>query len=78
MRDMRANFAAGQVHIGGVASLATGFGILFRKQRPQPVLVIAVSLFHAGGGAAVALMARRATELVGIMRLQAIPGRDGW
>ena len=67
---MRANFSRSQVHIGSVASLATSFGVLFRKQRPQPVLVIAVSFFNAGGGAAIALMTRRATKLVRIMRLQ--------
>ena len=68
--DMRAYVADRQEHVGGVAGLATGFGILLGKQRPQPVLVVAVGLFHAGGGPAVALVAGRAAELVGIVRLQ--------
>src|SRR6478736_4843346 len=68
--DVRASVADRQVHIGGMAGLATGLGILLGKQWPQPVLVVAVGFFHAGGGPTVALVARRATELVGIMRLQ--------
>ena len=58
------------IHVGGVAGLASGFGILFGKQRPQPVLVVAVGFLDAGGGAAVALVAGRAAELVGIVSLQ--------
>ena len=58
------------MHIRGMASLAAGLNVLFRKQRPQPVLVIAVRFFDAGGSAAIALVAGRATEFVGIMGLQ--------
>ena len=65
-----ADIADRQDHVGGVASLASGFGILLGKQRPQPVLVVAVSFFDAGGGASIALVARRAAELVGIVHLQ--------
>ena len=65
------------MHVGRVASLAARFGILLGKQRPQPVLVIAVSFFDAGGGASIALVARRAAEFVGIVRLQQFRARDG-
>src|SRR6266403_5505938 len=58
------------MHIGGVARLTPGFGILLRKQRPQPVLVVAVRLFDAGGRPPVALMARGAAKFIGIMRAQ--------
>src|SRR5258708_5394351 len=62
--------AAGQYHVGGVAALAAGLRILFGIKRPQPVLVISVALLDASGGAAIALMARRASELIGIVKLQ--------
>ena len=59
--------AAGQHHVGGMAILASGLRVFFGEQRPKPVLVIAVRFFHAGGGAAVALVARRAPELFWIV-----------
>src|SRR5579863_3355604 len=35
------NVAAGEHHVGRVATLAAGFGIFFGIQRPEPVLVVA-------------------------------------
>ena len=58
------------IHVGGVAGLAARFDILFGKERPQPVLVVAVSFLDAGGRASIALVAGRAAELVGIVNLQ--------
>ncbi len=69
--------AAHQHHVGGVAGLASGLRVFFGKQRPQPVLVIAVRLLDAGGGASIALMTGRAAELVRIVNAAAIPARDG-
>ena len=68
--DGPAHIAADKHHVGSVACLASGFDVLFGEQRPEPVLVIAVRFFNAGGGAAIALMAGRAAELVGIVNLQ--------
>ena len=62
--------AAGQHHVGRVAILATRLRIFLGIQRPEPVLVVSVRFLYARGGAAVALMARRASELFGIMNLQ--------
>ena len=64
------HIAAGQHHVGRVAILATRLRIFLGKQRPQPVLVVAVPLLDAGGGAAIALMAGRAAELFRIVNLQ--------
>src|SRR5579862_3568161 len=49
--------AAGQNHVGSVTSLATGFGIFLGIERPEPVLIIAVRLFDAGGGTPISLVA---------------------
>ena len=68
--DFPLDIAAGQHHVGGVAVLASGFDVGFREQRPQPVLVVAVGLLHAGGGAAVALVAGGASKFFGIVKLQ--------
>jgi len=47
------------------------------EERPEPVLVSAMRFFNAGGGAAVALVARRTANLSGCEFLR---GRapDGW
>src|SRR5262249_24990046 len=52
------NPRAHQHHVGGVTRLTAGLGIPLRKQRPQPMLVSAVSFFHTGCRAAISLMAR--------------------
>src|ERR1700738_3121316 len=62
--------AASQHHVGGMAGLAPSLHGLFREKGPQPVLVISVGLLDAGGGASVALMARRTAKLFRIMDLQ--------
>jgi len=50
-----------------MAGLATGFHISPGEERPEPVLVSAMRFFNAGGGAAVALVARRTAELIRIV-----------
>src|SRR5260370_13884333 len=50
-----------------MARLASGLGIFFGEQWPEPVLVVAVRFLGGRGGAAIALMARGASELVGIV-----------
>ena len=62
--------AAGQHHVGGVAGLAARLRIFFGIQRPQPMLVISVRLFDAGGGASIALVAGRTAKLLRIVNLQ--------
>src|SRR2546430_5398073 len=57
-------------HIGGMANLTACFEVSTRKYRPEPVFIIAMRLFNAGGGAPIALVARRAAELVRIVNLQ--------
>src|SRR5581483_4305376 len=59
-----------QVRIRRVAELASRLNVLLLEQRPQPVLVIAVRLLHAGGRAPVALVTRRAAKLLRIVHLQ--------
>ena len=61
-----------------VALLAAGLDVLLVMQRPQPVLVVAVRLFDAGERHAVAAMAGRAAEAVGIVDLEQLLARDGW
>src|SRR5262249_46466218 len=68
--DRPADVSADQNHVSGVASLASGFDILFGKQWPEPVFVVAVRFLDAGGGPPIALMTRRTSEFVGIVRLQ--------
>src|SRR5512135_1087810 len=70
LADRLASVAADQHHVTGVAVLAARFYVLLGKQRPQPVLVRAVRLHHAGGGPAVALVAGAATELLRIMNVE--------
>ncbi len=65
-----ADVVADDDHIRGVANLAAGFVISRREKRPEPVFVIAVGFFNAGGGAAIALVAWRAAELVRIVDFQ--------
>src|SRR2546429_9385402 len=60
--DHPADVVVHQNHVRGVANLATGFVISGSEDRPQPMFVSAVSFFDAGGGAAIALVARR-TEI---------------
>src|SRR5436305_6420215 len=62
--------AAGQHHVRRVTALASGLGVFFRKQWPEPVFVISVIFLNARGGATVALMAGGASELVRIVNLQ--------
>src|SRR5204863_3543664 len=68
--DIPSHVAADQHHVGCVTGLATRFGILFGEERPQPVLVSSVTFLHAGGGAAIALMTRRAAKFIRIVDLQ--------
>ena len=68
--SFKLHVAAGQDHVRRMAALASCLGIFFRIHRPEPVLVIAMSFFDAGGGAPVALVTRRAPELVRIVNLQ--------
>src|SRR5580704_2334007 len=68
--DRPTHIAADQHHVRRMASLAARFRVFLGKQRPQPMFVIAVSFLFAGGSAPVALMARRAAKLVGIVRFQ--------
>src|SRR5215469_13891122 len=70
LADGPADVAADQDHVGGVTGLASGFRVFFGEERPQPVLVVAMSFFDAGGGASIALVAGRTTELVGIVHFQ--------
>ncbi len=65
-----AHVSADEHHVGLVAGLAAGFHVGFAEERPQPVLVVSVRLFDAGGGPSVALVARRAAKLFGIVDLQ--------
>ena len=50
--------------------LAAGFGVLFLKQRPEPVLVTAMTLHFAGRRAAVAPMTTGTTKALRIVNLQ--------
>src|SRR5438552_359462 len=59
-------------HVGGVANLAARFVILRCENGPEPMFIVAMSFFSAGGGAPVALMARGTAELVRIVNLQEI------
>src|SRR5207245_10420031 len=65
--DLELSFIGGQHHVSRVTCLAPCLDVLLRKQRPQPVLVISVRLLDAGGGASIALVARRATKLLWIV-----------
>src|ERR1035437_2172351 len=56
--------------VAGVALHAAGFGVGGGKQRPQPVLVIAVRLLRARGSATVAVVAGRAAETLHIVESQ--------
>src|SRR5712691_1963572 len=44
--DGLSHIAANQHHVRGMTRLAAGLNVLFREQRPQPVLVITVRLLH--------------------------------
>ena len=70
--DHPADVVVHQNHVRGVANLATGFVISGSEDRPQPMFVSAVSFFDAGGGAAIALVARRTAESLGIMNSQQV------
>ena len=65
--DLELSFIGGQHHVSRVTGLASCFDVLLRKERPQPVLVISVRLLNAGGGAPIALVARRATKFIWIV-----------
>src|SRR5574341_2175608 len=58
-----------QHHVGGVTLLAAGFEIRAVEQGPQPVLVAAMRFLHARGRTAIAVVARRTTEALGIVDL---------
>src|SRR5690348_6469313 len=60
--DDLAGVAADQHHVAGMAVLATRLDVFFWEQRPQPVLVSAVRLYHAGGSPAIPLVAGGAAE----------------
>src|SRR5271166_1065764 len=64
------HISADQNHVGPMAILATCLRIFFGEQGPKPVFVISVRLLYAGGGAAVALMTRRAAEFFRIVNAQ--------
>src|SRR2546427_6213162 len=53
-----------------VTHLASGFGVLFMKQRVQPERIQAVGLHHARRRPAIAAVTGRATEFLGIVNLQ--------
>src|SRR4029077_20163814 len=71
--DGPADVATDQHHVGRMTGLAASFYVFLGEERPEPVLVVAVSFLDAGGGATVTLMTGRTTELVGIVNLQQIP-----
>src|ERR1700730_10678334 len=71
-QESPAHIVAHQNHVRGMTGLAASFHISAREQRPEPMLIVAMGFFHAGGGASIALMARRAAELVRVMNLQKI------
>ena len=58
-----------------VALLAAGFNIFLGKQRPQPMPISTMPFLDAAGGAAVAVMARRAAEQVRVVNLKQFEGR---
>ena len=68
--NVASNISDGGNHVGCVTGLASRFDILLGKQRPEPMLVVSVSLLYASRGAAIALMTWRATELIRIMNFQ--------
>src|SRR5207249_10429599 len=68
--DHPADVVGNDDHIGGMANLTACFEVSTRKYRPELVFIIAMRLFNAGGGAPIALVARRAAELVRIVNLQ--------
>ena len=68
--NLPAHVAADQHHVGCVAGLASGFDVFLREERPQPVLIIAVGFLNTRGGAAIPLVARRASELFRIVGLE--------
>src|SRR5438445_2234288 len=70
--DHPADVIGNQNHVGGVANLTGRFEICTRKDGPQPVFIVAVRFFNAGGGASISLVARRTAELVRIVSLQKI------
>ena len=70
-----ADIIADQHYVRGVADLTARFEIAPREDGPEPVLVGAVGLLDTGGGAAIALVARRAAELVRVVNLQEIAFR---
>ena len=72
LADGPAHLAADQHHVGGMAGLASGFEILLRVERPEPMLVIAMCFFDAGGRTPIPLVARRAAEFLGIVNLQEV------
>src|SRR2546423_5326699 len=53
-----------------MAHLASGFSVLFMKQRMQPEWILSVRLHLAGRGAAVAAVTSRAAKLLRIVDLQ--------
>src|SRR3989338_2121198 len=57
-------------HVAGVALLAAGLEVLAVVERPEPVLVAAVGLDDAGGGAAVAAVTGRTAEALRFVNLQ--------
>src|SRR5215472_8473249 len=70
LADGPADVTADQDHVGGVTGLASSFRVFLGEERPQPVLVVAMCFFDTGGGAAIALVAGRTAELVGIVNFQ--------
>ncbi len=68
--DGRAHVVAHQHHVRGVAGLTPSLRVFVWEERPQPMLIVSVSLLQAGGGPAIALVARRAAVLVRVVRLQ--------
>jgi CBS domain-containing protein len=70
--DHPADLVGDENHVGGVANLTARLVVSRGEDRPEPVFVVTVGFFNASGGASVALVARRAGELVGIVSLQEI------
>src|ERR1700730_11624296 len=71
-QERPAHIVAHQSNVRGMTGLAASFHISAREQRPEPMLIVAMGFLDAGGGTSIALMARRAAELVRVMNLQKI------
>ena len=67
-----AHVVADENHVRGVANLTARLVVSRGEKRPEPVFVVAVGFFNAGGGAAIALVAGRAAVFFGIVNFQKV------